>query len=149
MVDLIDIEEPPHPADARLMEDSRLDRHELAGTLRHILMLKAQKKAIEEELSELEGQLKTALEEDSDPLRDDLGNVAYLKPRSKPDEVDLITFADKPDAPRLLAEAAKQGVLTVRLTQLKGLAGKSDAADALLRMKMPGGETHTLQIESH
>lgn len=147
MADLIDTLEPPHPADARLEEDSRLSRVEAVAALQRIQALKGQKKAIDDELSDLEALVKSVLE-DGEPLVDgEHGLMATLVERRRPAEIDLISFAEKPDAARLLAEAATQGVLSARLTQLRGLAGKSEAADALLRMEVPGGVNHVLTIE--
>lgn len=146
--DLIDTLEPPHPADARLEEDTRLDRRELAGTLAHIRDLKDEIKAMEDELEILTGHLRTALEDDREPIVDgEHGLVATLIERSKGAEVDLISFAKRPDAERLLREAAEQGVLTARVTQLRGLAGRSEAADALLSVAAPGGVSYVLQIQ--
>ena len=131
-----------------LIEQEQDTRAEVVASLKRIRDLKAYKKELEEELSALELRLKSVLEEDREPIIDgEHGLVATLQERRKPAEIDFITFAERPDAGRLLSEAAGQGLISARLTQIRGLKGKSEAADALLSAEMPGGVNHILVIE--
>lgn len=123
-------------------------RETLAGTLHRLVMLKAQAKEIATEVGTLEQALKVELTSDPAPIIDGEHRIsAVLKERKAPAEFDLITFADAPDS-GLLIQAARQGLLSVRTTQVRGLAGKSPAADALLnKYEMAGGVTYTLVVE--
>jgi hypothetical protein len=123
-------------------------REELVEALSRYSDLTAYIKAMEEEKADLAAMLKAALEEDPTPIVDgERGISAYLKERSKGAEFDLITFASKPENERHLVALAQYGCLSARVTQLRGLKGKSSAADALLRFEMPGGVSHVLTVE--
>lgn len=105
-------------------------------------------KGLKSEEEQVAAALKAALESDPEPIVDgEHGLVARLQERNKPAEVDLISFSKRPDGERLLREAAEQGLLSARVTQLKGLAGRSEAADALLSVSAPGGVTSILVVE--
>ncbi len=123
-------------------------REELAGALVRRQELKALIKGMQDEVDDLDALLRAALEADPTPIVDgERGLVATLVERRKPAEVDLISFAEKPEHEPLLARAARMGLLSVRLISLRSQAGKVDAADARLRYEMPGGVTTVLTVE--
>jgi len=106
-------------------------------------------KGIQAQVDADKARLKTALEADPQPIVDgEFGLVAHLVDRNKPAEVDMISFAKRGDAERLLREAAEQGLLTARVGQLKGMKGRSEAADALLAVTAPGGTSQYVSVEA-
>ena len=110
--------------------------------------LKAIIRAHQDELENIDAALKAALEADPTPIVDgERGLVATLVTRNKPGEVDLISFAERPENEATLARAARMGLLSARLTALRAQAGKADAADALLRYEMPGGVYYVPIVE--
>jgi len=123
-------------------------REELVEALARRMDLKAYIKGMQDELDDIDAMLKAALEEDPTPIVDgERGISAYLKERSKGAEFDLITFASKPENERHLVALAQYGCLSARVTQLRGLKGKSAAVDALLAIEAPAGVSHILTVE--
>jgi hypothetical protein len=123
-------------------------REELVEALARRMDLKAYIKGMQEELDDIDAMLKAALEEDPTPIVDgERGISAYLKERSKGAEFDLLTFASKPENERHLVALAQYGCLSARVTQLRGLRGKSAAVDALLAIEAPAGVSHILTVE--
>jgi hypothetical protein len=123
-------------------------REELVEALARRMDLKAYIKGMQDELDDIDAMLKAALEEDPTPIVDgERGISAYLKERSKGAEFDLITFASKPENERHLVALAQYGCLSARVTQLRGLRGKSAAVDALLAIEAPAGVSHILTVE--
>ena len=122
-------------------------RTSLVPTLARVIAVKAQIKALKEELEKLEQPLKIELTNNPEPIVDgEHGIVAMFKERSTPADFDLIAMAQATEA-GLLIQAAAQGRLTVRTTQLRGMKGRSAAADAILRYQMPGGVQQALIVE--
>lgn len=134
---------------AMLAEDDGQKRAALEGSLARLLALRDQKKAIEEEISILEGPLRQYLELGGMPLIDGEHQiVASVKERQRPASIDLATMAKNPLHAAHIIEAARAGVLTASLTPLRAMKGRSEWADTLLRAEMPGGVTYTLVIEA-
>lgn len=111
--------------------------------------LKEQARAIESELTYLKEQFNTAWQEDSSPLVDhERGIMVVQRDKSKPAVIDLVTLAkDDPRAGEFLSEAARAGLLSVPLTAIRALKGKSEWADKMLAREMPGGVTTEIRVE--
>lgn len=124
-------------------------REELLDAMARLVLVKGQRKALEDEQRDLEALLRAALEErHNDPIVDgERGIVASLVERNKPAEIDLISFAEKPEHEALLARAARMGLLKAQLTSLRSQKGKVDCADALLAYEMPGGVSYVLDVK--
>ena len=123
-------------------------RAEVVATLSRIVMLRSQKKAIEDELAGLEQAVRIELGNDPEPLVDgEHGIVATLIERKAPARIDTATPAGEPWGGDVLCHAASAGLITVALTPLRALKGKVSWADALLRYEMPGGVQQMLKIE--
>lgn len=125
-----------------------LTREQLVAMVQRIKELDDYLAPLQEERNTLRDALKAQLERDPEPIVDgEHGWVATLREKNKPVTVDLISFAGRDEHARYLVELAQSGALDARLTQLRGLKGKSAAADTLLRYEMPGGTTAELRIE--
>ncbi len=119
-----------------------------ASALVRLVAVKEQIKHLTSEKEAIEQALRIELSNDPTPIVDgERGIVAVLKERKAPADFDLISRAAAPEA-GLLIQAAAQGLLTVRTTQLRGMAGRSPAADAILgKYEMPSGVTVSLSVE--
>ena len=118
-----------------------------ASELSRLVELKALIKTLTEEKEAIEQRLKIELGNNPDPIFDgEHGLVATLKEKSKPPTFDLINMANS--HPSYIAELAKAGCLNVGITQVRGLKGKSAAADTLFsKYEMPSGVTYELRVE--
>ena len=119
-----------------------------ASLLARILVLKAQEKALAEERAALEQIVRMELTNNPDPIVDgERGIVATLVDRNKPASIDLISMAKHPELEGMIVEAARVGLLSVPLTPLRAMRGKSPAVDSLMRFEIPGGITQVLEIK--
>ena len=125
------------------------ERAALVEKLVHIRALKDQLATLKRQIEENESPVRAWLEAHPGEVLVDLerGITAELREKNKPAEVDLISAAKHPENEALIAEAARMGLLSARLTPLRAQRGASAAADMLLRFETPGGATHELRIE--
>ena len=125
-----------------------LTKEAAVDCLQRIVVLKDQRKAIDDEIEVLEAMVRGELEADPAPIVDfERGLAASLVVRNKPASIDLVSVGRNDENGALLVEAARAGVLRAALTGLRPLRGRAMWADTLLRYEIPGGVRTELRID--